>query len=72
MFGGGRDQAIEHHGAGEPQHRCRETAVAQDAVEIEALPEPVADMDRTGLAVTFGGDARRVDFDQRPDVGALR
>ena len=69
VFGGGRDQAIEHHRAGEPQHRCRQAAVAQDAVEFEAVPELMADMNRAGLAVALGGDARRIDFDQRAAVG---
>ena len=54
MFGGGRNQAVEHHRAGEPQHRRREAGLAQDAVEFEALPELVADMDRTSLAVALG------------------
>ena len=72
MFGGGRDQAIEHHRAGEPQHRCRQAAVAQDAVEFEAVPELMADMDRTGLAVALGGDARGIDFDQRAAAGRPR
>jgi predicted phage tail protein len=33
-------------------------------VEFEALPELVADMDRTGLAMALGGDPRRIDLDQ--------
>ena len=72
VFGGGRNQAIEHHGAGEPPHRCREAGLAQDAVKFEALPELIADMDRTGLAVMLGGDARRIDFDQRAAGGVPR
>src|ERR1700674_4625848 len=72
VFGGGRDQAIEHHRAGEPQHRCREAAVAQDAVEFEAVPELMADMNRAGLALALGGDARRIDFDQRAAAGRQR
>jgi len=64
MFGSGRDQAVEHHRTGEPPHRCRQPAVTQDAVEFEALPELVADMDRTGLAMALGCDARRIDLDR--------
>jgi hypothetical protein len=60
-----RDQAIEHHRAGEPPHGCGQAAVAQNAVEFEALPELVADMDRAGLAMALGGDPRRIDLDQR-------
>src|ERR1700731_2969731 len=56
VFGGGRDQA----------------AVAQDAVEFEAAPELVADMDRAGLAMALGGDARGIDFDQRAAAGRPR
>jgi len=45
-------RAIEHHRAGEPPHGCGQAAVAQNAVEFEALPELVAD--RAGLAMALG------------------
>jgi hypothetical protein len=49
MFGAGRDQTIEHHRTGEPLHRCGEAGLAQNAVEFEALPELVADMNGPAL-----------------------
>ena len=64
VFGGRRDQAIEHHRTGEPSRGCRQAAAAQDTVEFEALPELIADVDRTGLAMALGCDPRRIDLDQ--------
>ena len=69
VFGARRDQAIEHHRTGEPLHRHGQAAVAQNAVEFEALPELVTDMDRTGLAMALGRDPRWIDLDQRAAPG---
>ncbi len=66
VFGARRDQAIERHRTGQPLRGCGQSAVAQNAVEVEALPELMADVDRTGFTVALGGDARGVDLDQRP------
>ena len=66
VFGARRDQAIERHRTGQPLRGGGQPAVAQNAVEAEALPELMADVDRAGFTVALGGDARGIDLDQRP------
>src|ERR1700694_1799974 len=69
---GRSDQSIERHRAGEPARRRRQLAVVQNAVDPEALPELVADMDRASLAVLPGRDPRRVALDQSSGTGRRR
>lgn len=64
VLGARCDQPIEHHRTGQPLHGGGQPAVAQNAVELEALPELIADMDRTGLTMPLGGDARWIHLDQ--------
>jgi len=37
---------------------------AQNAVELDALPELMADVDRAGFTMALGGDARWIHLDQ--------
>jgi len=59
-----RDQSIERHRAGQCPHRGRQLAVAQDVGKPQALPELVANMDRTRFPMVLGRNPRRIDLDQ--------
>jgi hypothetical protein len=61
---GGGDQPIERHRTGEPTGYFRQAAVSQNLVKPKPLPELVADVNRSGLTMLFGGDTRWINFDQ--------
>ncbi len=64
VLGGGLDEPVQGHGAGEPARARGEFARGQDVVQPEALPELVADVDRAGFAMVLGGDPLRVDSNE--------
>jgi hypothetical protein len=72
VFGRRRDQPIERHHTSEPAYRRRELALAQNAVELQTLPELVADMGRASFTMTLGCDTRGIDFDQPAGAHAWR
>jgi hypothetical protein len=63
MLGGGLDQPVEDHRAGELARTAGDTEVTQDVAETEPVPELIADMHGAGFAMLLGGDPARVDGD---------
>src|SRR4030081_321831 len=49
MLGSGLDQPVQDHRAGETARAAGDPKFAQDLAQAEAVPELVADMDRTGF-----------------------
>ncbi len=63
MLGGGRDQPVQGHGAGELARRKGQAEVLQDRLQAQTPPELVSDMHGAGFAMALGGDPARVERD---------
>src|SRR5215472_10913256 len=63
MLGSGFDQPVEDAGAGELARAVGQADIAQDVAEAETVPELVAGMDGTRLAMLLGGNPARIDGD---------
>src|SRR5215813_922309 len=63
------DQPVQSHGARELAGSLGKLTRFEDVLQTEALPELVADMDRAGLAMAFGGNQLGINGDVFAAVG---
>jgi hypothetical protein len=64
------DQPVEDHRTSELLGGTGEPQLGQDLADAQAFPELIADMNGSGFAMVFGGDATRIDGDLPIAIGA--